>query len=117
MTNSLKSACISSVMLLRYYATFKVTKFVSLFYKLNTCLQKTTTYVGLQAEPIFPVTLLKVTLLHGCFLRFLNCTNGAKSRNASHIIYPFFNFGRGFCDSFSMLLPKDLTSCGKKFLK
>ena len=30
--------------------------------------------------------LLKVILLHGCFSRFLNCVNGAKSRNASHII-------------------------------
>ena len=29
--------------------------------------------------------LLKVTLLHRCFSRFLNCTNGTKSRNASHI--------------------------------
>ena len=27
-----------------------------------------------------PATLLKVTLLHGCFTRFLNCTNGSKSR-------------------------------------
>ena len=27
-------------------------------------------------------TLLKVTLLHGCFSRFLNCSNGSKSRNA-----------------------------------
>ena len=27
-------------------------------------------------------TLLKLTLLHGCFSRFLNCTNGTKSRNA-----------------------------------
>ena len=25
-------------------------------------------------------TLLKVTLLHGCFPRFPNCTNGIKSR-------------------------------------
>ena len=29
-------------------------------------------------------TLLKVKLLHGRFLRFLKCTNGTKSRNASH---------------------------------
>ena len=28
--------------------------------------------------------LLKVTLFHGCFLRFLNCTNGTKSRKAPH---------------------------------
>ena len=30
-------------------------------------------------------TLLKVTLLHGCFSRFLKCTNGAKQGKASHI--------------------------------
>ena len=30
-------------------------------------------------------TLLKVTLLHGCFSCFLNCTNATKSRKASHI--------------------------------
>ena len=29
--------------------------------------------------------LLKVILLHGCFSRFLNCADGAKSLNASHI--------------------------------
>ena len=33
-----------------------------------------------------PATLLKVTLLHGCFSRFLNCSNGTKSPNASQII-------------------------------
>ena len=26
-----------------------------------------------------------VSLLHQCFSRFLNCTNGAKSRKASHM--------------------------------
>ena len=30
-------------------------------------------------------TLLKVTILHGCFLRFLICTNSTKSRKASRI--------------------------------
>ena len=30
--------------------------------------------------------VLKVTILHGCFSRFLYCTNGNKSRKASHII-------------------------------
>ena len=35
---------------------------------------------------------LKVTFLHGCFSRFLDCTNGTKSRNAPHIQWPF-----GFC--------------------
>ena len=32
-----------------------------------------------------PATLLKLTLLHGCFSRFLNCTNATKSRNASQM--------------------------------
>ena len=32
-----------------------------------------------------PATLLKLILFHGCFSRFLNATNGTKSRNASHI--------------------------------
>ena len=32
-----------------------------------------------------PATSLKVTFLHGCFSRFLNCTNGTKSRKTSHI--------------------------------
>ena len=36
--------------------------------------------VKLQAKP---ATLLKVTLLHGCFSRFLNCTNGTKSCKVS----------------------------------
>ena len=31
-----------------------------------------------------PANLLNVKLLHGCFSSFLNCTNGTKSRNASH---------------------------------
>ena len=39
----------------RYYATFKVRKFEWLFYKINTCLQKTTTCIGLRAEQIFLV--------------------------------------------------------------
>ena len=30
-------------------------------------------------------TLLKLILLHGCFSRFLNCTNGTKLRNAPHL--------------------------------
>ena len=31
-------------------------------------------------------TLLKLTLLHGCLPRFLNCTNGTKSCNVPHIL-------------------------------
>ena len=38
----------------------------------------------------FSYTLLKVTLLHGCFSRILNCTNGTKSRNASHLWWSLF---------------------------
>ena len=34
-----------------------------------------------------PATLLKVTLLHGSFSRFLNCANGDKSRKTSHISF------------------------------
>ena len=30
--------------------------------------------------------IIKLTLLHGCFSYFLNCTNGTKSLNASNII-------------------------------
>ena len=32
-----------------------------------------------------PTTSLKVTLLHGCFSRFLNCTNKTKSCKTLHI--------------------------------
>ena len=32
------------------------------------------------------ISLLKLTLLHGYFSRFLNCTNGTKSRNAPHLL-------------------------------
>ena len=42
---------------LRYYATFKVRKFESLLYKINTCLQKTTTCIGLRAQEIFSVNI------------------------------------------------------------
>ena len=31
------------------------------------------------------LSVLKATLLHACFSRFLNCTDGTKSRNASHM--------------------------------
>ena len=44
---------------LRYYATFKMRKFESLFYKTNTTnTKKTTTCIGLQAEQIFSVNIL-----------------------------------------------------------
>ena len=33
-----------------------------------------------------PATLLKVTLLNGCFSRFLNYTNSTKSRKTLHLV-------------------------------
>ena len=40
-----------------YYATFKVKKIQPLLYKIDTCLQKTNTCTGLQAEKIFSVNI------------------------------------------------------------
>ena len=37
-----------------------------------------------------PTTLLKATLLHRCFPRFLHCPNITKSHNASHLWWDFF---------------------------
>ena len=47
-------------------------------------------------------TLLKLTLLHGCFSRFLNCTNGTKSRNASQMknTSSFHVFNTRYCYNF-----------------
>ena len=39
----------------------------------------------IRADMLKPATLLKSTLLHGCFSRFLNCTNSTKSRNAPYM--------------------------------
>ena len=41
----------------------------------------------MQVGRLKPATLLKLSFLHGCFSRFLNCTNGTKSGNAPHIVY------------------------------
>ena len=77
---------VKSVTLLRYYATFKVRKFDSLFYKIDTCLQRTTTSNGLKSKQIFSVNIWCI----------------------------FFNFGRGFCGSFSMLFPQVSAFCDTK---
>ena len=46
--------------------------------------------------------LVKVTLLHGCFWRFLNYVNGNKSRKASHtngkIVITIFNKSACICN-------------------
>ena len=36
--------------------------------------------------------LLKVTVVHGCFSRFLNCTNGTKSHKTSHIRWLYLTY-------------------------
>ena len=45
------------------------------------------THEGVLLLVKFATLLKKVTLLHGCFPRFLNCTNGTKSRNTSQMTY------------------------------
>ena len=42
-----------------------------------------------EKHPWRRVNLLKLTLFHGCLSRFLNCTNGTKTRNAPHLSPPF----------------------------
>ena len=46
-----------TVFLVKVWYYLKRRKFESLFYKINICLQKTTTRVGLQAEEIFSVNI------------------------------------------------------------
>ena len=40
----------------------------------------------LKSYRLKPATLLKVTLLHGCFSTFLKFRNGTQWRKASHLI-------------------------------
>ena len=42
----------------------------------------------LPPETCKPATLLNLILLHGCFSRFVNCTNVTKSGKVSHVILP-----------------------------
>ena len=49
-----------AIALLRYHGTFKVRKFELLFYKINTCLQKTTTCIRLRAGQIFSVNIQNI---------------------------------------------------------
>ena len=39
----------------------------------------------IKQNKVKPTTVLKVTLLHGCCSRFLNCTNVTKSRKTFHV--------------------------------
>ena len=56
-TTMVLSHSLTFPIVLRYYATFKVRKYVSLFHKINTCLQKITTCTGLKTEQIFSVNI------------------------------------------------------------
>ena len=75
---------------LRYYATFKVRKFESLFYKLNTSLQKN---------------------------YYLHWIAGRANIRCKYLIFVFFQFGRDFCGSFSKLSPETPATCDKEILK
>ena len=54
--------------------------------------------------------LRKVTLLHWCFSRFLNCANGVKSCNASHMDQ-FSLLGLNYAYFFEHLFEKALQQC------
>ena len=55
-----------------------------------------------KSESRKPATLLKVTLLNGCFSRFLNCTNGTKVRKTSHLCMHLVRVDISRIDSFKM---------------
>ena len=76
------------ILCLRYYATFKERKFESLFYKINTCLQKN---------------------------YHLHWIVDRANIFSKYIIYIFFNFGRGFCVFFLCFFQKLQFLVVKKF--
>ena len=61
---------------LKQFARFST--FCSLKHAKNTC--------GEVIVLSFSLQLHEITLLHGSFSRFLNCTNGTKSRRATHLL-------------------------------
>ena len=46
-------------------------------------------FYNLQNLKLQPATLLKLTLLHRCFSRFLSCRNGTKTRNAPQAVFMY----------------------------
>ena len=48
----------------------------AIWYNLHNLKNVKNTHLGVLLKP---ATLLKLTAFHGCFSRFLNCTNGTKS--------------------------------------
>ena len=63
-----------AVTYMRYFARSKLEDFSS----------QENIWLDVTGSPHFRI---KVTLLHGCFSRFLNCKDGTKSRKGSHIVY------------------------------
>ena len=66
-------------------------------YMKYTCTYRSSTWRSVNFSKVAgfkPATLLKLTLLHECFSRFLNCTNVTKSRNAPHIEFMIINITR-----------------------
>ena len=67
-----------------------------------------------------PAIFLKVTLLHGCFSRFLNGTNDTKFRTTSHmslsnesLLNPFFSQSWSFQKNFFLLTNRSIQKlCG-----
>ena len=58
----------------------------AIWYHLYNLKNMKNTHGGVLLLVKLEATLLKVTLLHGCFSRFLNCTNGTKWCKTSHYI-------------------------------
>ena len=56
---------------------------------------------------LVPATLLKLTLLHECFSRFLNCANSTKSRNAPQITYCKRFYGKSYGPNSGTLVVKE----------
>ena len=63
---------------------FSLLVFYTIWYRLYNLKNVKNTHGGVSL--LKPATLLKVTLLHGRFSRFLDCTNGTTSHNVSHIV-------------------------------
>ena len=66
---------------LAYNVIFEYMRRFAWFVIICTILKK------IQKDPWKPATLLKVTLVRGCFPRFLTCTNDTNLRKASHIFW------------------------------
>ena len=71
------------VLLVNY---FKYVMLCAIWYHLYNLKNVKNTHGGVLLL-VKPATLLKVTLLRGCFSRFLNCANGTKSNKASHMFW------------------------------